>query len=216
MIAERKRSYPQEEGEVRLFFEDEAIFGRISKISGCWCAAGTRPSIPQQMVREHRTVFGAVEPLTGELFYMIEAPKRKPPPKKMGRPKKGVRKKKPKPEAKGEKSRSMNVFMQKLADAYPKDRIVLVCDNAWWHKSRYTKTPEKTTLAFIPPYTPEMNPIEQIWRELRTVGFANKYYKTIQEVEDAIHLTISALTKETIMSITQRNWIMNAVKSNAS
>ena len=49
-----------------------------------------------------------------------------------------------------------------LAKAYPEDRILLVCGGAMRHKSASLVIPERMTLAFIPPYTPEMNPIEQI------------------------------------------------------
>ena len=168
------------------------------------------------MVREYRTVYGAVEPLTGEIFYTIEPPKPQPEKKKMGRPKKGARKPKRKRKEKGVKSRYMNEFMRRLTEAYPDDRIVLVCDNAWWHKSQYTKVPERIILIFIPPYTPEMNPIEQIWREIRTRGFTNKYFKTIRETEASIHSTIKELPAATIQSITQRDWILNCFKAKVS
>jgi len=165
------------------------------------------------MAREYRTVFGAVEPLTGDLFYMIEPPKPKPDKKKMGRPYKNTPIEKPQVKPKGDKSKSMNEFMQRLTAAYPNDRIVLVCDNAGWHKSKYVVIPEKITMLFIPPNTPEMNPIEQIWREIRTLGFANIYFKTIQAVEATIHSTISALPQEKIQSITQRDWFMKSFKA---
>ena len=168
------------------------------------------------MVREYRTVYGAVEPLTGEFFYRIEPPKPNPERQKVGRPKEGAGKEKKEPKEKGAKSRHMNEFMRLLCEAYPNDYIFLVCDNAWWHKSQYTKVPERMTLLFIPPYTPEMNPIEQIWRELRTRGFTNKYFKTIEAVEENIRLTIAALPTETIQSITQRDWIMEIVKPKLS
>jgi len=159
------------------------------------------------MVREHITVFGAVEPKTGDFVYTTVHP----PPKekkKRGRPKKGTRKKKVKKLKKGEASRRMNEFMQKLADTYPNDRIVLVCDNAGWHKSQYIKIPDRVTLTYIPAYTPEMMPMEQIWRELRTSGFGNKYFNNLQEVDENIHTTITSIALETILSITQRDWIL--------
>lgn len=108
----------------------------------------------------------------------------------------------------------MNAFMQKLAAAYPDDQILLAMDNAWWHKSQYTKVPEGITLAFIPPSTPEMNPIEQIWREIRTRGFGNRCFPSIAEVVKQLRETIDALPPATIRSITQRDWIMDAVNPN--
>ena len=60
----------------------------------------------------------------------------------------------------------MNTFLEELAKQYPQDQILLVCDGAAWHKSKTLKVPANITLLGIPPYTPEMNPIEQIWNEM--------------------------------------------------
>ena len=49
--------------------------------------------------------------------------------------------------------------------------ILLVCDGATWHKSKGLRIPENIEIMHIPPYTPEMNPIEQIWKQIRTMGF---------------------------------------------
>jgi len=194
---------------VRLFFEDEASFGRISEPKYCWCAKGMRPIVPKQRVREYRNVFGAVEPASGEFFYQIEEPD-KPPARKIGRRKKYARKAKPKPKKKGDKSRETNAFLLSLAKRYPNDHIVLACDNAWWHKSQYTKIPENMSLVYIPPYTPEMNPIEQVWREIRT-RIGNTYFRTIDEVVETLRDTISTIQPETMKSITQRDWFMKPI-----
>ncbi|CTD22107.1 transposase family protein [Streptococcus pneumoniae] len=49
-------------------------------------------------------------------------------------------------------------------------------DNAIWHKSSILKIPTNIGFTFIPPYTPEMNPIEQVWKEIRKRGFKNKAF----------------------------------------
>ena len=51
-------------------FEDEAGFGRINKPKTCWCPKGKRPAVPCHHIREYRYAFGAVEPLTGENFFL--------------------------------------------------------------------------------------------------------------------------------------------------
>ena len=51
-------------------FEDEAGFGRINKPKRCWCPKGQRPSVPCHHIREYRYAFGAVEPLSGESFFL--------------------------------------------------------------------------------------------------------------------------------------------------
>jgi len=101
----------------------------------------------------------------------------------------------------------MQVFLNQLQSTFPEDMIVLVCDGAAWHKSGTLKIPDQMTVLHIPPYTPEMNPIEQIWHELRTRGFRNEVFLTLEKVVDRLCQTINHLNNHTIMSITQRDWI---------
>ena len=163
-------------------FQDEAGFGRINKPKYCWCEKGTRPSVPCHHIREFRYAYGAVEPLTGESCFVVM------------------------PHCNTE---SMNVFLEELSNTFPRDKIILVCDGAAWHKSGSLKIPENIELIFIPPYTPEMNPIEQIWKEIRKRGFKNEVFQTLQKVVDRLCDTIFSLSKETIKSITGRDWIMS-------
>ena len=101
----------------------------------------------------------------------------------------------------------MNIFLEKLVEQYPDDELFLVCDGAAWHKSKTLTIPPNITLLNIPPYTPEMNPIEQIWRELRTQGFRNEVFQTLEKVVDRLCETINNLSKKTVQSITLREWI---------
>ena len=174
---------PKSEGRVRLMFEDEAGFGRINKPKRCWCRKGTRPSVPCHHIREYRYAFGAVEPTTGEHFFWVL----------------------PRCD-----TICMNFFLKELSKAYPKDQILLVCDGAAWHKSKGLIVPENITLLHIPPYTPEMNPIEQIWKQLRAMGFRNEVFRTLECVIDRLCETIRSLTCEMVRSITSRQWIVNA------
>lgn len=163
-------------------FQDEASFGRINKPKYCWCAKGTRPSVPCHHVREYRYVYGAVEPLTGEGFFLVM------------------------PYC---NTVCMNVFLAELSKKYPKDKIILVCDGAAWHKSKSLIIPDNIELVFIPPYTPEMNPIEQIWKEIRKIGFKNEVFQTLQNVMDRLCYVICSLSKNTIKSVTGRDWILS-------
>ena len=163
-------------------FQDEAGFGRINKPKYCWCKKGMRPSVPCHHIREYRYTYGAVEPRTGEAFFLIM------------------------PYCNTD---CMNVFLKQLSDSYPKGKIVLVCDGAAWHKSKGLSIPHNIRLVFIPPYTPEMNPIEQIWREIRTQGFRNEIFASLDKVVDRLCETIQNLTKDTIKSITGRNWLLS-------
>ena len=163
-------------------FQDEAGFGRINKPKYCWCEKGVRPSVPCHHVREYRYAYGAVEPLTGETNFLVL------------------------PYC---NSTCMNIFLKHLSERYPKDRIVLCCDGAAWHKSQTLQIPENIRLFFIPPYIPEMNPIEQIWKELRKRGFRNEVFATLEKVIDRLCDVINGLSAEVVRNITGREWILS-------
>ena len=102
----------------------------------------------------------------------------------------------------------MNVFLEELSKQYPDDMILLCCDGAAWHKSESLQVPENIELFYIPPYTPEMNPIEQIWKELRKLGFRNETFVTLEKVVDRLCESICRLSSTLIRSITGRDWII--------
>ncbi len=162
-------------------FQDEAGFGRINKPKNCWCKKGIRPSVPCHHIREYRYVYGAVEPISGDNFFLVM----------------------PKCDTK-----NMNVFLDKLSQNYSDDIIVLVCDGAAWHKSKGLTVPENIKILHIPPYTPEMNPIEQIWKELRK-GFCNEAFNSLDDVINRLCNVICSLHNDTVISITLRDWILS-------
>ncbi len=66
-----------------------------------------------------------------------------------------------------------------------------------------------TSQVFIPPYTPEMNPIEQIWKEIRKRGCKNEVFATLEKVVDRLCDTICFLTSVVIPNITGRAWMIS-------
>ena len=168
-------------GTVRLMFGDQAGFGRINKPKYCWCFPGMRPSVPCYHIREYRYAYGAVEPLTGESFFLVM------------------------PYCNTD---CMNVFLQKLSEAYPDDSIIFVCDGASWHRANDLVIPSNIKILYLPPATPEMNPIEQIWKEIRKLGFRNEIFESLELVVNRLCDTICLLTHNIIKSITGRDWIL--------
>ena len=102
----------------------------------------------------------------------------------------------------------MNIFLKKLSERFSDDIILLCCDGTAWHKPGGLELPENIILFHIPPYTPEMNPIEQIWKEIRKRGFRNEVFATLEKVVDRLCDTICSLSNNAISSITGRDWII--------
>ena len=86
--------------------------------------------------------------------------------------------------------------------------ILLCCDGTAWHKSKMLQVPDNIVLFHLPLYTPEMNPIEQIWKELRNMGFSNEVFSSLEKVVDRLCDAICRLTPDLIRSITGRDWII--------
>lgn len=142
-----------------VFFEDEGRFGRISREMYCWVKKDMVPSVARQMVREYIYAYSALAPQTGDCFSMIA------------------------PHCNTE---AMNCFLSQLCTQYADYRIVLLLDKAGWHISKSLQLPDNILLLHLPPYSPELNPVELLWREIRRKHFHNKIFNSLDQVEDSL------------------------------
>ena len=125
--------FAEEGAKIRVMFEDEASFGRISEPSRCWAPAGIRPRAPCQRVRDYVHVYGAVDPISGDDCYIITPTCN---------------------------TQWTNIFLEELSKSVGKDYVLLCWDRASWHSSKDLIIPDNIRPFYIPPRTPEMNPIE--------------------------------------------------------
>ena len=170
------------ESKIRVMFMDEAAFGRISDPSRCWAPLGVRPEVPSQIVREYIQLYGAVDPYYGDDFYLVM------------------------PKCDTEMT---NIYLGELSKQFANDYILLGIDNAGWHISKDMVIPENIRLFYLPARTPEMNPAEQIWKEIRKIGFKNKLFQSIDEVVDKLCQVIKSLSPELVKSVTGREWVLS-------
>ncbi|MBF9663883.1 hypothetical protein IAI33_09235 [Streptococcus pseudopneumoniae] len=94
--------------------------------------------------------------------------------------------------------------LQELSQAYPTDFILLVMDHALGHPSSSLTIPNHIGFPFIPPYRPEMNPIEQMQKELGEGGFQNKVFQTLEAGIDTFQEIIQGLERSVVKSIVKR------------
>ena len=127
-------------------FADEARFGRINWPRPCWAPIGVRPEVASQLIREYIYLYGAVSPKDGTCVYLI-----------MPRSDTG----------------SIQVFLNALSRKFASQDILLVLDGAPNHRSGELEIPENISLLFLPPYSPELNPKENLWDEIREKLFKN-------------------------------------------
>jgi transposase len=107
----------------------------------------------------------------------------------------------------------MQIFLDEISSRYPKERIVMVLDGAGWHKSNSLAIPKNMKLLPLPPYSPELNPVENIWEEVREKGFDNKVFASIDSLEEQLVYELKRLEDhpEITKSIAGWSWIINAI-----
>ena len=173
-------------GLIRLIFQDEARFGRIAQSKRCWCPSPVRPVCPTMVCQENTYAYGAVSIADGRWDSLI-LPKAN--------------------------TVCMQIFLDEIASRYPDDRIVMVFDGASWHRSGKLVVPENMRLLPLPPYSPELNPVENIWEELREKGFDNKVFASLEALEVQLLYSLKYLEDhpEISKSIAGWPWVVNAI-----
>ena len=92
-----------------------------------------------------------------------------------------------------DKKLNSNVFAEFLAallERYPYQEITLVVDNAPWYKSKslasFLAANPRLSLFFVPPYSPELNPVENLWKWMKSKISRNKYYHKLHDLLEAL------------------------------
>lgn len=136
--------------EVRTYFEDEARFGTQGTITRVWAAKGSRPRAVRQNGREWLYVLMAVCVSTGAASALIM------------------------PELNTE---VLNLFLEQFSGELPAGvHAVLIWDGAGYHTSGDLAVPSNVSLIQLPPYSPELNPVENLWHYLRSHHWSNREY----------------------------------------
>ena len=107
----------------------------------------------------------------------------------------------------------MQIFLDEIAARYPADRIVMVFDGAGWHRCSDLVVPENMKFLPLPAYSPELNPVENIWEELREKWFHNKVFADLDALEEQLLSGLKHLEghPELTKSISGWPWIINAI-----
>jgi transposase len=98
-------------------------------------------------------------------------------------------------------AKHMNVYLANLAEKYRDQDILLIMDGAGWHRSKELAVPDSIKIVILPPYSPELNPVERLWQEVKKNVLKNRIYESLQDLEDVVSKCMEALTIETIRSV---------------
>ena len=162
-------------GRVRTFVMDEARLGQQGTLTRVWARRGSRPAAVKQTKYEWVYLYAAVEPATGESVALL---------------------------APNVDAGTFNVFLSMLStELEPDEFAVLLMDGAGWHKAKATRVPDNVVCLLLPPYSPELNPVENLWHYLRSHHLSNRAYDDYDHLLDAGTEAWRALTPEVLKSV---------------
>ncbi len=168
--------------DVEIWFQDEARVGQQGTLTRVWAKKGTRPRLIRQRQYEYAYVFGAVcaerDTAVGLIMPRVN-------------------------------TESMRLHLQQISAAVPKDKhAVIVLDRAGWHMTDKLGKFNNITLLPLPPASPELNPQEQVWQQLRNRYLANRSYKDYEDIVDVCcHAWNNFVSEENaIKNLCQRDW----------
>lgn len=159
---------------IRLFSQDESRFGLLPIQRRKITLPGVKPI--SQVQHEFKTyyLYGAVDPLTGDSFF-LELP--------------------------GLNSGCFQVFLDEFSEAYSHSFNLLLLDRGKFHQAQSLRIPSNVALILLPPYSPELNPIERLWEDIKD-EIADELFSTIEALKERVASILKNYTKAEIQSLT--------------
>jgi len=99
----------------------------------------------------------------------------------------------------------LNEISKKVTNGY---HAVIVMDKAGWHRANALNIPKNITLIKLPPYSPELNPMEQVFQQLRKLKLSNTCYKDYEDIDKScVEAWNEFINKKgNIKSLALRDW----------
>ena len=154
---------------IQLWCEDEVHFQRHSSLTRMWAPKGQQPRVLSPSVRHKVGFFGALNLKTGCLLTQ---------------------------EAPTFNAETFGDFIRYLLES-TQGKVYLILDNAKWHRAKFLKdffesNQNRLVRIFLPPYSPELNPVERVWRITRRQVTHNRYFPSVEDLRIAL---VSQFTK---------------------
>lgn len=168
--------------DIDIWFQDEARFGQQNTITRIWAKTGTRPRSVRQGQFKSTYLFGAVCITNGKTEAFI-AP-----------------------------CGNLNVMSQHLSQismaTAKKRHAVVIIDCAGYHQERLADKFENLSIVKLPPYSPELNPIEQVWSWLRQHDLANRCFKDYEDIVSKVSIAWNRFIESTnsVLQLCRRKW----------
>jgi hypothetical protein len=140
-----------------LWFQDEGRFGLQGTISRVWALKGKRAYASKQTDFEWVYVFGVVCPATGQTHSCLIS---------------------------FADTSAMNGYLKDFSKQFPSnEHVLMMLYRAGWHRSKALRIAENLTLLLLSAYSPELNPVELLWRQMRDKHLWNQVFETAEQLD---------------------------------
>ncbi len=169
---------------INLYFQDESRFGLLTILRRMITAKGVKPVAPFLHRFDNLYLFGAFSPITGSTC-LLELPHCN--------------------------SQTFQLFLDQLSKQNATEFKILVLDNGAFHHAKSLIIPHNIALIFLPPYSPELNPAEKMWRYFKD-RVSMIAYNSLEMLQQKISEVIKNTTTETVKSICGNQFYLNCFK----
>lgn len=164
----------------KVFFFDESRFGTHSRVGHGWFNKGERTRVKIKLGFKNFYVYSAIAPKDGEAFSLIL----------------------PKVNAV-----HMSVFLDEMSKNLGNQGALVIMDGAGWHKSARLKIPDNIRIALLPPYSPELNPVERFWQHVKDNVLKNRVFDGLDALESSVCCFLNSLNIKTVQSLCRVNYL---------
>ena len=156
-------------------------YGLMTNLRRSWSPKGIRAILPQQQAYSNAYLFTALNPITGNDFHLLLP---------------------------AMTSDITKVFLLELKKQHPDKEVVLVWDNAPCHRRKDLHEIEGLKLIHLPSYSPELNPVERYFEEIRRIT-ANRVFESLEKCEEVITKAINKWDDpEKLKKLIGYDWIL--------
>jgi transposase len=173
---------------VRVFSQDESRFGLLTVRRRRLTARGVQPVGTVQHIFDWFYVYGAVAPTTGERFFLALPYLN---------------------------AATFQIFIDTFAHAFPDRLNILLLDNSGAHTAQWIRWPDNVRAVWLPPYCPELNPIERVWRDLKD-DLAWQQFTDLDAQELYVADLLQAYDAPTLQALTGYAYLKDAINALAS
>lgn len=163
-----------------VYFFDEGRFGLQSSLCRIWAKKGFPCTRKVRQSYHNFYTYSAVAPNSGDGFHLLLP---------------------------FVNTEMMQIYLDEFSQDLGDTEIILIMDQAGWHKSKQLVVPENIEIWFLPPYSPELNPVERLWKMIKRNTLHNRLYDSLKQLEKAVVDYFDTLTPEVLRQLCACSYI---------